>query len=178
MGKLSSRTKYSSTVHKAIVNLSKKGLGFKEIAEILGVGHRTIYHWLKVHEALEDDVHDALDSCEGITELSLFQLANGYSHPDMKVFYDQKTGEVVEHKITKHYPPNIQAIQFLLKNIAPDRWKDKHELGISKEFEGVDNLEEAAKILSEDPALLAGVIDVESKEVKNDESNAEHLPED
>ena len=60
-------------------------------------------------------------------EKSLYQRANGYSHPAVKVFMT-RDGKTVEHKYIEHYPPDVTACLFWLKNRRPDRWRDVHNI--------------------------------------------------
>lgn len=92
---------------------------------------------------------------EGVVEHSLLQLALGYRHKEVKVFCD-KFGNITEHTVMKHYPPHFQAIQFLLKNLAPEKWKDRQEVVIDSPSGTVKNVTEAIEILSNDPARIGG----------------------
>ena len=61
---------------------------------------------------------------------SLYDRASGYTHPEVKLFTQYEEGElkVIEHEIAKHYPPDVTAMIFWLKNRHPDKWRDKQEI--------------------------------------------------
>ena len=66
-------------------------------------------------------------------ERSLYQRANGYSHPAVKVFMT-RDGKTIEHKYTEYYPPDPTSMIWWLKNRRPDRWRDvqniDHAVGV------------------------------------------------
>jgi len=67
---------------------------------------------------------------------SMYKTANGYEHPDVKVFFDKDAGldpetgvdlRIVTVPITKHYTPDTNAGKFLLKNAFPGKFSDRQE---------------------------------------------------
>lgn len=52
--------------------------------------------------------------------------ATGYEHEEEVVFCYQ--GQIITHKTTKHYAPDVAAIAIWLKNRRPDKWKDKQDV--------------------------------------------------
>ena len=62
---------------------------------------------------------------------SLYHRAMGYSHPAVKIMTVSVGGgvsEVVREEYVEHYPPDVSAIQFFLKNRDPANWKDRQEV--------------------------------------------------
>ena len=108
-----------------------EGLTEKEMALELKVHICTIEYW-KTHkpEFLEALQKGKLVYTKRV-EQSLLESAVGYSHPD--THFAVIDGKVVQTPIIKHYPPNVTAQIFYLKNRARDRWMDVHK------FEGQIN---------------------------------------
>lgn len=148
------KEKYVEILTKAVGSLAKEGKSNKEIAAILGISVTTFTSWLAHNNRLATILNDSRAFVERAVEHSLFQLAVGYAHPETKVFYDSKTGDVVTHKVMKHYPPDLKAIQFILKNISPEKWKERTEITIGGDSHTVSSVEEARRILRSDPSLL------------------------
>lgn len=98
-----------------------------EIASFFDVTHGTIVHW-KLHCP---DFAAALRTGKSLAdervERSLFARAVGFEHPAVKVFFNHKTGEVVEHPYTEKYAPDTEACKFWLRNRRPDLWKERFE---------------------------------------------------
>lgn len=98
----------------------------EEVADIVGVTARAIYVWKGKHPEFFQSLKAAKAIADDLVEASLFQRAVGYSHPSEQIFC-YKGGEV-RVPITKHYPPDVTAQIFWLKNRRPDLWRDAHVL--------------------------------------------------
>lgn len=145
---------YGSLLTRAIVSLAKEGKSDKQIAAALRVPVSVFSHWIEQNPKLRKGLESSRVAVEALAENALLELSLGYSHPEVKVFYNAKEDMIVEHTITKHYPPNIAALQFLLKNINPEKWKERQELVVEPVLGTVKNINEAIGILSADPARL------------------------
>lgn len=62
----------------------------------------------------------------------LYQRATGYSHLEDKVFNDN--GKPLIVPTIKHYPPEVKAAIFWLKNRKSLTWRDKKEIDQSGEL--------------------------------------------
>lgn len=118
---------FTDKLQEVILNLYREGKTTDQVAQIIGVARSTLYLWQKDY-GLSDAIKDAKKVANDFVEASLFQRACGYSHKAVKIFYNQKTGETVEHEYIQHYPPDPTAIIFWLKNRDPERWRDKQEI--------------------------------------------------
>lgn len=87
----------------------------KYIAEFFGVSERTLARWKNKYPDFGQALKEARDEKLSEVEASLFARATGYSHPEEKLFFDKRTGEVVRAMTTKHYPPDVGAQAFILK---------------------------------------------------------------
>jgi hypothetical protein len=100
-----------------------------ELAKYFGVGPTTIVKWLKDSTSVfAITVKRGRDEADAKVTKSLYQRALGYSHKAVKIFYNSKTGETVEHEYIEHYPPSEIAAFFWLKNRQKDKWREKQEL--------------------------------------------------
>jgi hypothetical protein len=99
----------------------------KDYAFAFGVTSRTFTNWYRDIPELRELVVAGRQEDNVTVAKSLFERANGYSHPEEKIFLD-KDGDIVRAKTIKHYPPDTGAIAFFLKNRDPENWKDRHEV--------------------------------------------------
>ena len=143
---------YGSIAKNVIINLREKGQSFSQIAKVIGVNQSTVKAWVSRYKDLKEAVQHADNFIEEAAEHSLIQLAMGYYGTETKVF--QHEGEIIEHDVIRWYPPNPKALEFLLKNIKPDKWKDRHEVDITANLPTVSSFAEAIELLKSDPALL------------------------
>lgn len=98
-----------------------------DLAEAFGCNTRTVDKWKVAHPEFLEALTLGKDPANNRVERSLYQRANGYSHPDTKIFL-AKDGTVVEHEYVKHIPPDTVACIFWLKNRRPDQWRDKLDI--------------------------------------------------
>lgn len=113
----------SMSIREVIKRCAERGFDDKDLAYVVGITEQTINNWKHDKEFFES-LKLAKKLVDAKIEKSLFQRAIGYEHTEVKVFYDAKIGECVEHKIIKHYPPDTVACIFWLKNRDKERWRD------------------------------------------------------
>lgn len=123
---------FNEQIKEKMLELYEKGKTDKQVAEIIGVSEKTINNWKGKHPEFLQTLREMKQVADGLVEASLFARATGYSHPEEKVF--QYEGCIITHETTKHYPPDVTAAIFWLKNRQPKDWKDKQTL----EHEGGD----------------------------------------
>ena len=111
--------------------MARRGFTDLEIAEVLDLTEQTINNWKKIPEFFEALKENKAEADE-LVELSLFERAVGYSHPEEKVF--QYEGEIITHETIKHYPPEPVACFFWLKNRKPKEWRDRIEHAVNGEL--------------------------------------------
>lgn len=118
-------TVYNKKFCKIAYQLCLLGSTDAEMAEAFEVTEQTIINWRK-------DFIEFFLACKNgkilaVAEVAdkLFKKATGYSHSDVDIkMYE---GQIIITKIKKHYAPDTAAAIFLLKNKAPDKWRDKTE---------------------------------------------------
>jgi len=131
-------------VHKAFL-CAKEGLTDKALANLLDVSKATINQWKKEHPEFLDSLKNTKAELNDNVEVSLYQRACGYSHEEEKVFCS--SGEIITHKVTKHYPPDTAAAFIWLKNRKSEEWVDvKEQINYHKADEEVSDLEIARRV--------------------------------
>jgi hypothetical protein len=117
-------TKYKPEFPAQAAKLCKLGATDKDLAEFFDVHSDSIAEWKKVHPEFSEALKAAKDDLDAQVERRLFDRAMGYSHQAVKMFFDGKTGAVVEHEYVERFPPDTTAAIFWLKNRKPDQWRE------------------------------------------------------
>ncbi|MBU2177631.1 MAG: hypothetical protein KJ556_21270 [Gammaproteobacteria bacterium] len=119
--------KWDASMIFRVMFLARLGLTEKEIAIAVNVHEHTIYYWKRTKPDLLAALEEGKAEYTERVEKGLLESAVGYSHPDVHIAVT-KHGEVIKTPITKHYPPNVTAAIFYLKNRAANRWMDVHRI--------------------------------------------------
>lgn len=96
----------------------------ERLSKYFEVSDTTIDNWIAKYPEFAEAVKFGRELADADVVHATFRRAIGYSHPETKVFVVE--GKIVEHEITKHYPPDTGAAAFWLKN--RQGWRDKVEL--------------------------------------------------
>ena len=116
-------TKYDPKIHPGIIaKLAAAGMIDEDMAEVLDINIATYYRWKEAHPEFSEAVARGKSTPLTAVEAALYRLCKGYTYDEGGV------------KRTKH--PDVRAIQFYLKNVAPDKWRDKQEVEHSGEIKG------------------------------------------
>lgn len=107
-----------------VTKLCMLGLTDERVAAIMGLNTETYYRWQKEFPEFSKAVSEGKEHADAEVVHGLYHRAIGYSHPEEKIFYDAKAGEVVRADTTKHYPPEPVAAVFWLKNRQRHLWRD------------------------------------------------------
>ncbi len=105
-----------------MIALYESGKTDDQVARIVGVSVRTINNWKGSNPEFLHALKSAKEIADDLVEASLFSRATGYTHIEEKIFLYE--GYPVRVKTKKHYPPDVTAGIFWLKNRQPDRWRD------------------------------------------------------
>lgn len=131
-------TKFTDEIRNVMINLAKEGKTMEQIADTIGVNPSSLYLWQGKH-GFSESLKEARLTTDDMVEASLFKRALGYSCEDTKFFMYE--GEILKEKYTKHYPPDVVACIFWLKNRRPDDWREQPEPdGADEEFKLPDSL--------------------------------------
>lgn len=121
-------TKYKVEFVEQGAKLTRMGATDAQLADFFKVTLSTLYLWKVQHEAFSEALKRGKEEIDAQVEQSLFRRAMGYTHDSEKLF--QSFGQVIRATTQEHYPPDVTAMIFWLKNRQPDRWRDKPEAGI------------------------------------------------
>jgi hypothetical protein len=137
-------SKYDSIDLVQVEKLASLGLIDTEIASILGVCEKTLNVYKKKPEFLQA-IKKGKDKADAKVIESLYRRATGYEHKEDKIF--QHNGEPVIVPTTKHYPPDVTAMIFWLKNRRSKYWRDKQDVEHSGSMHQEISMKELSKYL-------------------------------
>ena len=115
-------SKFNLTLSAKIALLYAKGKTDKQVSKEIGIAERTLYYWKTKNPEFLQTLNSAKDIADDLVEQSLFNRALGYTHAEEKVFL--YLGKPVKVKTFKHYPPDVLAQIFWLKNRRPNEWRE------------------------------------------------------
>lgn len=116
-------SKYKPEFAEQAVKLCQLGATDPELANFFGVGTSTLDSWRALFPEFNEALKVGKASADDRVERSLYQRANGYSHPDVQIFCN-KDGVVTKVECVKNYAPDTVACIFWLKNRRKDEWRD------------------------------------------------------
>ena len=96
-----------------------------DLARMFEVPGSAIDNWITGIPEFAAAVRAGREVADATVAERLYARAIGYSHPAVKIF--QSGGEPVEVPYTEHYPPDVQACLFWLRNRRRQDWRDKIE---------------------------------------------------
>ena len=110
--------------------VAELGWNDRQMADFFGVHLSNWYQWQVDYPEFRETLQAWKNNAEYRLERSLYERACGYSHAEDKIFKGSDDNPIVV-KTTKHYPPDTSAATFLLKNYAPERFKDRQDMSLS-----------------------------------------------
>lgn len=120
------KSKYDTHVKPYLNRIPKwrrNGMTEEQICRKLGVGVSTFNRYKddfwELREALKNSKEELIENLED----SLFRRAMGYSYEETKI-EKESDGRAKITKTTKELPPDVGALIFALKNLAPGKWKN------------------------------------------------------
>ena len=102
-------SKYQAKYAKLAALACQAGCTDQEVADLIGVSQKTINRWKLQHVEFATALKSGKAPADERVVQSLYQRALGYDHNG------------------KHYPPDVTACIFWLKNRAPEEWRDRRE---------------------------------------------------
>jgi len=110
---------------------ARDGLTYEQIAKNMGISRSTLHEWEKSFSDISDALKKGREVVVRELENALVKRAKGYETEE-EIYERNKEGEVVlSRKIRKTVPPDTTALIFALKNMSPDKWRDKKEMELS-----------------------------------------------
>lgn len=119
--------RYNTDFDDRAFRLTCEGFTIGELAKTFGVTSRTIDNWIATHESFKEAVLDGRSVVESRLFNKLYNRAIGYEH-EVEEWKSCKIEGLVLKKWTKKYPPDPISGMWLLKNINPKVWRDRHDL--------------------------------------------------
>ena len=127
-------SKYKPEFCEQARKLCALGAKDTEIADFFKVSEATLNNWKNDYPEFLESLKEGKRIFDNETVVnSLLHRAIGYTAKETKVFMNN--GEPVTVEVDKHYPPDVTACIFWLKNRLPDEWRDKVEQSVSQEGE-------------------------------------------
>lgn len=118
----------------------------REIAEFFGVTERTISRWKIQHPEFAEALATGKEPADRRVEHSLYRKAVGYTFDAEKVFCND--GNVTRVPVVEHVPPDTTAAIFWLKNRMADQYRDKQEIRVGGNIDGLSETEIAVRLAS------------------------------
>ncbi|MBV8189124.1 MAG: helix-turn-helix domain-containing protein [Alphaproteobacteria bacterium] len=95
----------------------------EELGRLFEVAPATIDDWREQVPDFSAALRAGREVADATIAERLHARAIGYSHPAVKIF--QSSGQTLEVPYTEHYPPDVQACIFWLRNRRRAEWRDK-----------------------------------------------------
>ena len=94
-----------------------------DIAEALGVDLSTLHSWKVTYPEFAEALKASPGFSDAAVARSLLKCALGYSYATEKFIYTREGGAV--RSVKRHYPPNVEALEFLLRAHMPRLYKQR-----------------------------------------------------
>lgn len=121
------KTTYQDSYANQALKLCLLGATDVEMADFFGVSEQTLNAWKKRYPEFLESLKKGKSIADANVASKLYNRAIGYDAKATKFATNEgKVTDKVEY--TEHYPPDITAAIFWLKNRQPDKWRDKKEV--------------------------------------------------
>lgn len=125
-------SKYTKEYAKQAFRLCLLGATDQELADSFGVRESTINNWKIKHPEFLESLKEGKEEADAKVAQSLYKRALGYkAEPEIKEELDADGILKSKTRTIKTVGPDTTAAIFWLKNRKQDRWRDKHDLGIT-----------------------------------------------
>jgi hypothetical protein len=122
---------------------AREGMTLKDMAERCGVSVQHLAVWRGKFPAVHDAITEGYAAAQAVVENKLYEMALGeheWTETTVIEGRDAKGFAYREVKrVTKRAQPSVKAQIFILKNVAPDDWKDKMEIKSEREMKIIWN---------------------------------------
>lgn len=99
-----------------------KGKTNEEIAEIVGIGVRTLYDWKVEDWEFSAALKENKDLADDVVEACSYKSATGFYYEE-----DASTKDGIQ-RIERFHPPSSSSQIWWLKNRRPKKWRDRVEV--------------------------------------------------
>jgi len=157
--------------------LAAAGWSVDEVADFYGLPKTLLNNWITTNKnSIGDAFNTGLDNSIKRVERALFERAIGYTHKEIKVMSVPRGGNqgsrIEKVKVTKHYPPEVQACIFYLTNKRRSEWKHRFEL---QTYTETDNLPDMSELSFNELRQLAYGTGVPNTTIKEKKKNKKKL---
>lgn len=107
----------------------KQGLTEEQVAQKLGIAYSTLNVYKDNHSALSEALKKGKEELIEELENSLYKKAMGYEYEEVETWIEEVDGVQKKRvkRVKKIAPPDTGALCFALKNLAPDKWRDRQD---------------------------------------------------
>jgi hypothetical protein len=121
-------SKYDRRFVEEARKLALLGATDDEMAAFWDVSVATLNTWKSAHPEFLEALKEGKLSADAKVAERLYSRATGYSNPHaVKIFMPAGADEPVYAPFTEHYPPDVTAAIFWLKNRQRWKWRDRQE---------------------------------------------------
>lgn len=131
-------SKFKPEMVERVYHLALLGMNDAQLAAALEIGETTLNEYKKEQE-FSEAIKAGKEIADSKVANSLYRRANGYSHDAVKIVVDAKTGAVTKVDYTEHYPPDVEAAKFWLKNRQPGMWRERVEVDNTHRLAGLSD---------------------------------------
>jgi len=119
---------------------ARDGLSKEQIARNIGCSRDTLNEWEKKFPDISDALKKGREVVVREVENALIKRAKGYDIEETteELRFNRSTGQselIVTKRVKKHVAPDTGAAAFVLKNYAPDKWRDRKDVEISGQLD-------------------------------------------
>ncbi len=118
-------TSYKPEFAAQAAKLCRLGAIDRELADFFNVAQSTLYKWKRAIPEFAQALKEGKQHADAQVAEALYRRATGYAHPDVHVSSYQGTITVTD--VVTHYPPDVMACKFWLKNRRPDLWSERRD---------------------------------------------------
>ena len=128
------KSKWESHVKPYLDRIPKwrrQGMTEQQIWDKLNVGTSTAERYKLEYRELREALKNGKEELIENLETSLYKKAMGYEYEETKTVRekDDNGKDKVRIEVTKkHLAPDTGALAFALKNLDPERWRDRHDI--------------------------------------------------
>lgn len=125
-------SKYYSHVRpelKRIPAWRRQGLTERQVAKKLHIAYSTLNKYKLEHSELAEALKRGKEELVEELETSIYKKAMGYEYEEVETTIEKRgnTSFTRQKKYSRKAQPDTGALCFVLKNLAPDRWRDRPE---------------------------------------------------
>lgn len=141
-------TKYEARYAAQAYKFCLLGATDEQLADFFEVDVSTISNWKNDQPKFLEALKKGKEAADAKVAESLYKRATGYSHPEVDVkMYE---GEIIQTKLTKHYPPDSTAIIYWLNNRQKEKWRTRNNTELSGPNSGPIEVKAALDMLDND----------------------------